>query len=260
MLQCSKWRQFNANPYKDQRMSTLPLAILTELAVEGTSSLVEAQRALLSLAQQENDIILNGVKERVGGFRAGSCDDRSCAAQPRHSSRDAARIADHHQQANAAVAGVGKGRARASAAPSLVEFAREGVETFTRAQKKFLDVVAQETAKATSGKHVHEAKATKKTELAHLAREAGNAFIEAQKRLLDVMGQQMNVNLDATTRTLELMSPARLVPMANLTGEGVKNFVDDGNIPDRVAHQAAKEGCRRGKVEAGQFVAKAAVA
>jgi len=40
------------------------------------------------------------------------------------------------------------------------------------------------------------------------------------------MGQQMNVNLDATTRTLELMSPSRLVPVANITGEGVRNFVD----------------------------------
>jgi hypothetical protein len=40
------------------------------------------------------------------------------------------------------------------------------------------------------------------------------------------MGQQMNVNLDATTRTLELMSPSRLLPMANLTGEGVRSFVD----------------------------------
>jgi uncharacterized membrane protein YqiK len=108
----------------------------------------------------------------------------------------------------------------------LVEFAREGVETFARAQKKFLEVVAHEAEKATSGKNKHDVKPVKKTELAHLAREAGNAFIEAQKRLLDVMGQQMNVNLDATTRAMELISPSRLAPMANITGEGVRNFVD----------------------------------
>jgi uncharacterized membrane protein YqiK len=108
----------------------------------------------------------------------------------------------------------------------MVEFARDGVETFTRAQKKFLDIVAQEAARATSDKKEYDVKAAKKTELAELARESGKAFIEAQKRLLDVMGQQMNVNLDATTRTLELMSPSRLVPMANLTGEGVRSFVD----------------------------------
>ena len=57
----------HANPHDEDS----PLAILTELAVEGTSSLVEAQRALLSLAQQENDIILNGVKERIGAFLPG---------------------------------------------------------------------------------------------------------------------------------------------------------------------------------------------
>src|SRR5579862_3159858 len=45
-----------------------PLAILTELAVEGTSSLVEAQRTFLNLVQQENNIIFNGVKERISSF------------------------------------------------------------------------------------------------------------------------------------------------------------------------------------------------
>src|SRR5437660_8474089 len=67
MLQCSKWRQFMRTHTKPHDEHS-PLDILTELAVEGTSSLVEAQRALLNLAQQENDIILNGVKERIGGF------------------------------------------------------------------------------------------------------------------------------------------------------------------------------------------------
>jgi len=36
----------------------------------------------------------------------------------------------------------------------------------------------------------------------------------------------MNVNLDATTRAMELMSPSRLAPIANITGERVWNFVD----------------------------------
>jgi len=116
----------------------------------------------------------------------------------------------------------GKGKRAAH----LAEFAREGVETFARAQKKFLEVVAQEAEKATSGKKEPESKSEKKTELADLARAAGNAFVEAQKRLLDVMGQQMNVNLDATTRALEMISPSRLVPVASRTGEGVRDFVN----------------------------------
>jgi len=59
-----------------------------------------------------------------------------------------------------------------------------------------------------------------------LAREAGDAFIEAQKRLLDVIGQQMNVNLDLTTRSMEMISPSQLLPVANITGEEVKKFFE----------------------------------
>jgi len=201
-----------------------PLDILTELAVEGTSSLVEAQRALLNLAQQENDIILNGVKERIGGFLpAVAMTDLVRRSLETLLGMQQELLTTTSRQTlqwlESEKAGKGERGTR------MAEFAREGVETFTRAQKKFLDVVAQEAAKATSGKKEHD-KGAKKTELVHLAREAGKAFIEAQKRLLDVMGQQMNVNLDATTRTLELMSPSRLVPMASLTGEGVRSFVD----------------------------------
>jgi len=202
-----------------------PLSLLTELAVEGTSSLVEAQRALLTLAQQENDIILKGVQERISGFLPAvamtdlvkrSLDTLIEMQQELLTSTSKQTI----QWLEPEKAGKGTRAAR------LVEFAREGVETFTRAQKKFLDLVAQEAAKTTRGKEEHPGKPVKKTEVVQLAREAGNAFVEAQKRLLDVMGQQMNVNLDVATRTMEMISPSRLLPMANLTSEGVKSFVD----------------------------------
>jgi len=202
-----------------------PLDILTELAVEGTSSLVEVQRTLLNLAHQENDIILNGVKERIGGFvpAVAMTDlvrrslDTLLGMQQELLTTTSKQTLDWLQSKK-----TGKGKRAAH----LAEFAREGVETFARAQKKFLEVVAQEAEKATSGKKEPEGKTGKKTELADLAREAGNAFVEAQKRLLDVMGQQMNVNLDVTTRALEFISPSRLVPVASRTGEGVRDFVN----------------------------------
>jgi hypothetical protein len=106
----------------------------------------------------------------------------------------------------------------------LIDFVQEGVDAFTKAQKNFLDVVAQETGKISGGKgHVEGAR---KAEVAELAHEAGTAFIEAQKRLLDVMGQQMNVSLDATTKALKLISPSRLQPLATMAGERVRDFVD----------------------------------
>lgn len=107
----------------------------------------------------------------------------------------------------------------------LVDFAREGVETFARAQKRFLELISEEAGKATAGKHSHETTPIKKTELAQLAREASDAFIEAQKRLLDVIGQQMNVNLDLTTRSMEMISPSQLLPIATNTGQEVKKFL-----------------------------------
>jgi hypothetical protein len=232
-----------------------PLDVLTELAVEGTSSLVEAQRALLTLAQQENDIIFNGVKERIGGFIPG-------VAMTDLVRRSLDTLIGIQQELLTTTSKqtlqwleLEKSQ-KGDRGDQLVEFAREGVETFTRAQRKFLEVIAEETVKATNGKREHEPTAAKKTELAELARQAGNAFIEAQKRLLDVMGQQMNVNLDSTTRALELMSPARLLPIADYTGKSVRSFVDAERSliesviqPRKKAVGQAKKG--RGRVARG---------
>lgn len=202
-----------------------PLAILTELAVEGTSSLVEAQRTLLNLAQQENDIILNGVKERIGAFLPGVC-----LTDTVRRSVDALIEMQQELLTNTSKQTLQwlelEKTAKGDRGAQLVNFAREGVESFARAQRKFLDVVAEEAVKATGGKAKVETAPAKATELAELAREAGTAFIEAQKRLLDVASQQLNVNLDAATRAVELVSPSRLRPLASFAGEGVKNFVD----------------------------------
>jgi hypothetical protein len=128
--------------------------------------------------------------------------------------------------------------------------AREAMANFVNAQKKFLDVVAQETTRLTSGKSEKTAKVVKKTEFAKLAREASNAFIEMQKKMLDIVSQQMNVNMKAATRTLEVIKPFRLLPMANITGEGVKRFVDaekamiDSMIKPRVTERRMKRAPR----------------
>ena len=45
-----------------------PLEMLTELVLEGSSSVVEVQRTVLNLLQQENDIVLNGFKNQVADF------------------------------------------------------------------------------------------------------------------------------------------------------------------------------------------------
>jgi hypothetical protein len=247
MQQSEEVMATHTKPHDEQS----PLDILTELAVEGTSSLVETQRALLNLAQQENDIILNGVKERIGGFLpAVAMTDLVRRSLDTLFGMQQELLTSTSRQTLQWLESEKAGKSKR--ATQLVEFAREGVETFARAQKKFLDVVAQESAKATSGKFEDDGKTAKKTDVAQLAREAGNAFIEAQKRILDVMGQQMNVNLDATTRALKIVSPSRLVPIATRTGEGVKSFVQKETSLIESLIKTPKKVVRHGRVRAGR--------
>lgn len=200
-----------------------PLDVLTELAAEGTSSLMEAQRTLLDLAKQENDVLLNGVKERFANFGPGI----AMTDMVRRSVDTL--IGMQHDLLTATTRQTMKWieserSGKDERATRLMELAKEAVETFTHAQQKFLALVEEESGKLTSRKTGHHEQAVKKTELPILAREAAKAFIDAQKRLLDVMSQQMNVNFDLSAKSLEMVSPARLVPTANLTEEGVKNF------------------------------------
>ncbi|MGA8700369.1 MAG: hypothetical protein WB625_01855, partial [Candidatus Sulfotelmatobacter sp.] len=109
----------------------------------------------------------------------------------------------------------------------LVELAQEAMENFVKAQKHFMDVIAEETAKAISGKHANGAHKThKKTELSQLARKATESFIDAQKKLVDVAGRQMNASVKIAGKTLELFRPFPFLPLAELTREGVKSYVD----------------------------------
>jgi hypothetical protein len=108
----------------------------------------------------------------------------------------------------------------------LVELARESMENFVKAQKHFMDVIAEETAKATGGKHPNGVKKMKKTELSQLARQATESFIDAQRKLVDVAGRQMNANVKTAGKTLELLRPFPFLPLAELTREGVKSYVD----------------------------------
>lgn len=233
-----------------------PVAILTDLAIEGTSSFTEAQRILLNLAHQENEIIMNGGKERIAGSpRAAAMTDLVRRSLDTFIKMQQDFLTTTSKQTMHWLEAVKAGKGYQNA--HLIELAREGMGSFVQAQKKFLDVIAQETAKITNGRHDHNVKAVKKTELSKLAGEATNSFIEAQKRLLDVMGQQMNVNLKAATRTMDLVSPSRLLPMANITGEGVKNFVaaEKALIESMVKPRSAAKVRKPKKVHAAQAVA-----
>ena len=126
------------------------------------------------------------------------------------------------------------------------------ISHFVKAQKQFLDVIVEETKKATSGKHP-DVKKIKKTELSNLARQATESFADAQKKLFDSAGRQMNANVKAAGKTLELIKPFPFVRVAELTRKGVKGYVDsqkalmDVMLKPRTGHKHEAKPVHRAK-------------
>lgn len=195
-----------------------PTAILTELAVEGTASLTEAQRVLLNLVEQENDIVMGAIAERVEGYGPAA----SVANRLRRGidtlvnmQQEFLTITSKHMQT----------RLKSNEAPNaecLVDATRDAMDNFVRSQKKLLDVIVEGGAKPKSGK----AEEKKKAEISGIAREAASSFIDAQKNLLDLAGQQVNVNLQVAGKLAEMANLLRLNPLPTITGDSVKSFVD----------------------------------
>jgi hypothetical protein len=202
-----------------------PAAIVTEMTGEGVSNFIEAQQVLLHLAQRQNEIMMQGVKERIG-------DSAPAAAMANVLRRTVDTFIEMQQdflklaskQTHSWVESAKSGKPYTG--DRFVDLAREGMEKFVHAQKRFLDVIEDETGKVT-GKRVHETtKKVKRTEIAELAKEATDSFMEAQKKLFDVAGRQMQLSVKAATRARDMVRPLPFVPLADVTREGVKSFVE----------------------------------
>ena len=170
------------------------------------TNFLEAQKVLLDLSKQQNEILMAGVKERIGEQPAAHAMAdllRRSVQNFIHMQEEFLKIAG--KQADIWVEAAEAGKPLPGRAP-LMELAREGMENFATAQKHFLDVIVEETAKGTGGKRTA-IKKIKKTELSKLAQQAAESFIDAQKKLADVAGKQMNANLKIAGKTLELLRP-----------------------------------------------------
>ena len=202
-----------------------PAAIFGEVAGEGVTNFIEGQKVLLDLGKQQNEILMTGVKERIGDWPAAHAMTdllRRSVDTFIHMQEEFLKIAGKQTHTWVEAAKTGK----PYQPEHLVDMAREGMENFVKAQKQFLDFIAEETAKATSGKHNGVVKKMKKTEMADLARQATESFIEAQKKLVDVAGKQMNANVKMAGKAMESLRPFPFLPLAELTREGVKSYVD----------------------------------
>jgi hypothetical protein len=203
-----------------------PTAILSEVAGDGLTNFLDGQKVLLNLGREQNELLMASVQERVGQWPvAHAMTDllrRSVetfvdmqeqflkiAGKQTHTWVDAAKAGKPYQP------------------EQLVGLAREGMENFAKAQKQFLDIIAEEASKATGGKHTNGAgKKMKQTELSELARKATESFMEAQKRLVDIAGRQVNANVKTAGKTVTLLRPFPSLPLSELTREAVKSYVE----------------------------------
>lgn len=240
-----------------------PSAIASELAGEGVSNLIHGQKLLLELAKQETDIVMGGIRDRVSGSNgavaAADLVKRSVGTMI-GMQQEFLKLAS--KQTNAWLDSVAKGKPFDG--EQLITLAREGMETFIEAQKKFLDVIAEEVTSATSGRP-HPVKKEKIADLSELARKATEAFVEAQKKLMDVAGKQVNANLKATGRVMNMVKPFPFIPLPDMTREGVRSFVDaEKQLIDSMkkSHGGSKAPARgpRGKRKARPAKAHAAAA
>ncbi len=111
-----------------------PAEILTDLTGEGVTNFVEGQKLLLSLAQQEYELVTNGVKDRVGGSPAAAAATdflRRSFDTFVEMQQDILKIAN--KQTHTWLTAVKAGKPYDS--EGLVEAARESFDTFVHAQK-----------------------------------------------------------------------------------------------------------------------------
>jgi len=201
-----------------------PTAIVSEAAGDGITNFIEGQKLLLELGKQQHEILMEGVRERIADWPAAqamtSLLQRSVETFI-HMQEDFLKIAGKqtHHWVEAAKAG------KPYEYEHLVTLAREGLENFMKTQKRFLDVISEETTKG-KGKGEDGARRMKKTEVAELARQATESFIEAQKNLIELAGKQANATIKTTGKAANLLRPFPFVPFAEMTREGVKSYVD----------------------------------
>ena len=201
-----------------------PVAIAKEFAGEGLANFIEGQKLLLGMAQRENEILATAVNERFGGFAV-----TDALVNTIHRGIDTfvemqmEYLKAAGKQVHGRLAAVKAGEEYEG--DTLVELAREGLENFVQAQKKFLHVVSEETTNLTSGKEPTMSKA-KKTELTELAKEAADTFIEVQKKLMDVAARQVHVSLKAAGTAAKMMPTVPYRDIPDLTREGFRSFVE----------------------------------
>ncbi len=201
-----------------------PTALLSEVAGEGVTNFLEGQKVLLDLGKKQHELLMNSVKQRMGDWpMAHAVTDTLQRSVDTFVEMQEEYLKLVNKQTHTWVEAAKSGKPYQP--EHLVDLVREAMENFVKAQKQLLDVIAEETAKATNGKHLT-AKKVKPIELQELTRQVTDTFVEAQKRLVDLAGKQISANVKTAGKTMDILRPFPFLPLSELTREAVKSYVE----------------------------------
>lgn len=213
--------------------------VLSELGGEVMANSADAYKVLLDLVQRQNEIIMADMEERAQNSSAAMAMTnllRQRVDTVIRMQREFLKIAG--RQTRVWMADATSGKLPGGAA--MADLARDAMDRFVSAEKQFLDAVAEATKTAAHGKVVtRRARKVKKAGLVDLGRRASESFVEAQKALVDVGARQMNANLKLAGKTIDMLRPLVIPPIAQWTRNGMKGVVE---IQEAVANTVAKRG------------------
>jgi hypothetical protein len=169
-----------------------PSKTLIDLTSRTVHNFMEAQQMVLDIAAKQNEILADGLKPGYENTPVEALAEvvhqglANCISAQKHF------LEFMEAEVEGAVADFGDGRRFDTG--RLAGTAREGVRTFVRSQKKFLDIIDKELL-AESDETAEAGIEHKPIDFFDIAKESVDAYVEAQKRLLDLASDQIDVNV-----------------------------------------------------------------
>jgi hypothetical protein len=198
---------------------------LTGWVRQGMESFVASQKILLDLAAQQNSLALGFVRERVNFSPL-----RPLTGMVELTGRGIANIVaaqkillDLAADENALFFwGVKDGLRLSGTAAAMTDAVTDGVKAFVRMQKRFLDLVDEQSQAAVEA--IKEGKPYEGKSLAEVTRQGLENFIDTQKKFLDLVTEVARPQAPAKGR--KGIAPTARRKVTDLAKEGVETFVD----------------------------------
>jgi cell fate (sporulation/competence/biofilm development) regulator YlbF (YheA/YmcA/DUF963 family) len=203
-------------------IAPFPSKAVVDVTSKTVHNFMEAQQTLLDIAAKENDIVAEGLKPGMENTPIEGLAE--VVHQGLANCIDAQKtfLSFVEAETQDAVKEVGDGKGFDTG--HLSDVAKEGVRTFVKTQKKFLEIIEEELL-TDETKPKRTAKEKKHIDLFDIAKESVDAYVEAQKRLLDLASDQINVNVRFVKDVFQKPDRDKVTALPDIVKKSVDSFV-----------------------------------